>query len=328
MHSFDVNHTTDLSTTHATDVHRVAVLGATGSIGTAAAEVLASLNRVDPENRWQMWAASGHHHLAPLVELADAADPKPERLVFSCPQAAEAFLDSNDASRRYKIGVGADALVEIASCDEVDTLVAAIVGRAGLESTLAAIQAGKRVALANKETMVVAGPLVQRAMAESGAELLPVDSEHSAIFQALGDWASATARSPSESAESSPSPAKPRKLILTASGGPFRTWCKDKIAAATPKSALAHPTWKMGAKTTIDSATMMNKALEVIEARWLFDIPADQIEVVVHPQSIIHSMVEYDDGSLIAQMSPPDMRLPYSVCSDLPAAAALSRSIA
>jgi 1-deoxy-D-xylulose-5-phosphate reductoisomerase len=192
-------------------------------------------------------------------------------------------------------------LVAAAEADEVDIVVAAIVGRAGLESTLAAVRAGKRVALANKETLVIAGPVVSRAMETSGAELLPVDSEHSAIFQCIG---------------SSDSP--PKKLILTASGGPFRTWTTQQMEAATPASALAHPTWKMGPKITIDSATMMNKSLEIIEARWLFGLGADSIEVVVHPQSIIHSMVEFEDGSVIAQLSPPDMRLPIQYALTYP----------
>jgi 1-deoxy-D-xylulose-5-phosphate reductoisomerase len=184
---------------------------------------------------------------------------------------------------------------------EVDIVVSAIVGRAGLESTLAAIESGKRVALANKETMVVAGPLVRGLQEKSRAELLPVDSEHSAIFQCI------------EGTESAP-----KKLILTASGGPFRTWTHEQMSQATPDSALAHPTWDMGRKITVDSATMMNKALEVIEARWLFDMPAESIEVVVHPQSIIHSMVEFVDGSVLAQLSPPDMRLPIQYALTYP----------
>jgi 1-deoxy-D-xylulose-5-phosphate reductoisomerase len=176
----------------------------------------------------------------------------------------------------------------------VQVVVAAIVGRAGLESTLGGIASGKRVALANKETLVVAGPIVQRMLQEGNAELIPVDSEHSAIFQCLQ-------AAPRDFAH---------RLILTASGGPMRCWTREKMSNATPEQALAHPTWRMGKKITIDSATMMNKALEIIEARWLFGFPADMIEVVVHPQSVVHSMVEFVDGSVISQMSPPDMRLP------------------
>lgn len=278
----------------------VAVLGATGSIGTAAAEVIGHLNRTDPENRWRLWAASGHQNLDALEAVArqaacDGGDVP--RLIFSDPQAAESkaaaerFAALTDDSDRLR--TGAEQLVIAARDPEVDVVVAAIVGRAGLESTVAAVEAGKRVALANKETLVVAGGLVRQRIRQSGGQLLPVDSEHSAIWQCLSD---------------SSSPAK--RLILTASGGPFRSSSRSEMENATPEDALAHPTWQMGQKISIDSATMMNKALEIIEARWLFDVTADQIEVMIHPQSIIHSMVEFDDGSLLAQMSPPDMRLP------------------
>ena len=273
----------------------VAVLGATGSIGTGAVDVLRNLNRVDPEHRWRLWAASGHRNAQQLVDLARSADHPPQRLIFSDP-TAEAPTDLE-----FDVHRGADSLVEAAGHPEVDAVVASIVGRAGLESTLEAIRKGKRVALANKETLVVAGPVVSEAAEQSDAEILPVDSEHSAIFQCIG-----SCQSP------------PKKLILTASGGPFRTWTTEQMQAAGPESALAHPTWEMGPKITIDSATMMNKALEIIEARWLFGLPAEQIEVVVHPQSIIHSMVEFQDGSVIAQLSPPDMRLPIQYALTYP----------
>ena len=281
-------------------LQNVAVLGATGSIGTATVDVLNHLNSVDPEHRWRMWAASGHRNLGCLAKMADSVAEVPERLVLSDSQAAANFSGDGRLAD-VKVSVGADALVEAAIAPEVDVVVAAIVGRAGLESTLAAFDHGKRVALANKETLVVAGPLVQQRIAKSGAEMLPVDSEHSAIFQCMSACES-----------------KPRRLILTASGGPFRQWSTEQMQQATPKSALAHPTWEMGPKITIDSATMMNKSLEVIEARWLFDLPADKIEVVVHPQSIIHSMVEFEDGSIIAQLSPPDMRLPIQYALTYP----------
>ncbi|TWU58480.1 1-deoxy-D-xylulose 5-phosphate reductoisomerase [Rubripirellula tenax] len=289
----------------------VAVFGATGSIGTATAEVIAHLNRVDTQLKWRMWAASGHRNLERLAQIVSAADPAPHRAVLSDPTFADSDRARQIATVRpgMSITYGPDALVEVAQSPEVDIVVAAIVGRAGLESTLAAVEAGKRVALANKETLVVAGPLVRRAMVASGAEILPVDSEHSAIFQCMGTSASPSTTQP---------PPKPKKLILTASGGPFRTWTKEQMQAATVESALAHPTWNMGAKISIDSATMMNKSLEIIEARWLFDLPADAIEVVVHPQSIIHSMVEFDDGSVIAQMSPPDMKLPIQYALTYP----------
>lgn len=284
----------------------VAVLGATGSIGTATAEVLSHLNQVDPENRWRLWAASGHKNLDVLGKIAAGASSHggvPRQILFSDPEVSSenavppSLRDLRAAGAELRFGP--DQLVQAASHQDVDFVVAAIVGRAGLESTIAAVQAGKRVALANKETLVVAGGLVRRTLAESGARLMPVDSEHSAIWQCVSDTACLEEQ-----------PRSVKKLILTASGGPFRTASKEEMAAATSTSALAHPTWQMGRKITIDSATMMNKALEIIEARWLFDIPADRIEVVVHPQSIIHSMVEFDDGSVLSQMSPPDMRLP------------------
>ncbi|MEM8668317.1 MAG: 1-deoxy-D-xylulose-5-phosphate reductoisomerase [Planctomycetota bacterium] len=279
----------------------VAVLGATGSVGTATIDVLENLNRVDPHSTWNLWAASGHRNLDLLFQLARRFDDPP-RLILSDLGVAEKCLQDRDPSGYGGvIEQGAEALVSVAEAAEVDVVVASIVGRAGLESTLAAVHAGKRVALANKETLVVAGPVVSQAGKTSGAQLLPVDSEHSAIFQCI-------------QAANSP----PKKLILTASGGPFRTWTQKEMEAATRDSALAHPTWDMGPKITIDSATMMNKALEIIEARWLFDLPADAIEVVVHPQSIIHSMVEFEDGSVIAQLSPPDMRLPIQYALTYP----------
>ena len=238
---------------------KVAVLGATGSIGTATIDVLEHLNSVDPESGWHAWAISAHRNASNLKRIAESLATPPARLIVSDPRAAAGTpeLSAGDALR-----VGEQALVEAAAHPEVDTVVAAIVGRAGLESTLAAVDAGKRVALANKETLVVAGPIVRGRMSASDAEVLPVDSEHSAIFQCIGREA-----------------AQVRRVILTASGGPFRTWTREQMEAATPESALAHPTWEMGPKITVDSATMMNKALEVIEARWLFDVPAEAIEV-------------------------------------------------
>jgi 1-deoxy-D-xylulose-5-phosphate reductoisomerase len=230
-----------------------------------------------------------------LLQLAQRFVRPPQRLIASDVGAV------GNLGGGVEFQVGPEALVAAARAEAVDIVVAAIVGRAGLESTLAAVEAGKRVALANKETLVVAGPLVRQMIGSSGAELLPVDSEHSAIFQCI-------------QAAGSP----PKRLILTASGGPFRTWTTDQMRAASPESALDHPTWDMGPKITIDSATMMNKALEIIEARWLFCLPAEAIEVVIHPQSIIHSMVEFQDGSLIAQLSPPDMRLPIQYALTYP----------
>ncbi len=272
---------------------RVAILGATGSVGSAAVDVLRHLAASDRDCRWRLHGISGHANLAGLHQIA--CDLSPRRVVLSdgdCDAAARSPLDSWAKRTGARIDVGAERLVDLAADPEVDTVVAAIVGRAGVESTLAAVAAGKRVALANKETLVVAGDLVTQAAKQSGAELLPVDSEHSAIFQCLASGAA------------------PARLVLTASGGPFRNWTVPQMQQATVDQALAHPTWQMGRKISIDSATMMNKALEIIEARWLFDIPADQIAVVIHPQSIIHSMVEMIDGSTLAQISQPDMRLP------------------
>lgn len=278
----------------------VAVLGATGSIGTATDEVISHLNRIDPKQQWRLWAASGHQNLGKLEEMARHAIAEGyglQRLVFSdattiSPESVAARFSQHglDSSQ---LRFGAEQLVEAAQDKSVDVVVAAIVGRAGLESTIAAVESGKRVALANKETLVVAGGLVSERLAASGGQLMPVDSEHSAIWQCLAD-----------------SPCPPKRLILTASGGPFRSSSRAEMLNATPEDALAHPTWQMGRKISIDSATMMNKALEIIEARWLFDVSADQIEVMIHPQSIIHSMVEFSDDSVLAQMSPPDMRLP------------------
>jgi 1-deoxy-D-xylulose-5-phosphate reductoisomerase len=197
-------------------------------------------------------------------------------------------------SSRTELLFGEEGIERVAADPQVDTVVSGIVGAAGLRGTWVALEAGKRVCIANKETLVVAGPLVMDLARRRGARVLPVDSEHSAIFQAL----------------QSGQPGEVRRIVLTASGGPFRGWTAEQLEKVTPEQALAHPTWNMGKKITIDSATLMNKALEVIEAKWLFGLAVEQIEVVVHPQSIVHSMVEFVDGSIIAQMSPPDMKLP------------------
>ncbi len=290
-------------------VRNVLVLGSTGSIGTATINVLRNLNQVDPEHHWRLWGASAHSKSDALISIQSealtwnphCANKTPCRLLFSDKDLGNAFLSSHPHIPKATVGIGPESLIEAAQNPEVDAVVAAIVGRAGLESTLAAIEAGKRVGLANKETMVVAGPVVQKMAKTTNAELLPVDSEHSAIFQCMQGGTN-----------------RPKKIILTASGGPFRTWNKKEMSEATLESALSHPTWEMGPKITIDSATMMNKALEVIEARWLFDLPAESIEVVVHPQSIIHSMVEFEDGSVLAQMSPPDMQLPIQYALTYP----------
>ncbi|MFG0265986.1 MAG: 1-deoxy-D-xylulose-5-phosphate reductoisomerase [Rhodopirellula sp. JB055] len=327
-------------------ISRVAVLGATGSIGVATLDVIENLNRCDPQFAWEVSSVSGHSQIDFLIELASGCHTPPQSVVVSNtdkhPQAAQALQTAaaQSASRltsHCQLDVGPDALVRAATAKDVDVVVAAIVGRAGLESTLAAVHAGKRVALANKETLVVAGPVVTQAAADNAAELLPIDSEHSAIFQCLAESRArqshaaalnsaadpSAATSARDQFQSTPAPAKThwpgvRRLILTASGGPFRDWTTAQMRGATVEQALAHPTWKMGEKITIDSASMMNKALEVIEAKWLFDVPADKIEVVVHPQSLIHSLVEFEDGSLIAQVSPPDMRMPIQYALTYP----------
>lgn len=272
----------------------VAVLGATGSIGAATLKVLDELG--EP---WRAVAVSAHSRIEELVQSVQ--DLELDYLAGTCEKAVEG-IQANQLPASCKLLRGPDALIEIAESPKVDTVVAAVVGAAGMMSTLAAAKAGKRLALANKEALVVAGSLVTQALSESGGEMLPVDSEHSAIFQAI------------RAGESK----QVERIVLTASGGPFRTWTKEAIQSATVDDALAHPTWQMGRKITIDSATMMNKALEVIEARWLFDLPADKIQVVVHPQSIIHSMVEFVDGSVIAQLSPPDMKLPIQYALTYP----------
>jgi 1-deoxy-D-xylulose-5-phosphate reductoisomerase len=209
-------------------------------------------------------------------------------------------LDQFPASRQ--LSFGADEIVKLVENSGCDVVVSSIVGAAGLAGTWAAVEAGKIIAVANKETLVVAGPLVMARAAETGATFLPVDSEHSAIFQALQSGRRSDVK----------------RVILTASGGPFRGYSRAQLAGVTREAALNHPTWDMGPKVTIDSATLMNKALEVIEAKWLFGLEADQIEVVVHPQSLIHSLVEFADGSCIAQLSPPDMKLPIQLALTWP----------
>jgi len=268
------------------DPLRVAVLGSTGSIGRSTVDVIAaSRGRLVPHllAAWRSTAA--------LLEQARRL--RPRWVVVGDPIAAAA-ITAGDLPTGTGLAVGPERLDELVTDPAIDRVVSAIVGAAGLRSTWAAIEAGKTVALANKETLVMAGPLVMRRAAETGARIIPVDSEHSAIHQAL-----ACGR-----------PAEVERLVLTASGGPFRTRSRDSLAGVTPEEALRHPTWSMGPKITIDSATMMNKALELIEARWLFGLPASRLAVVVHPQSIVHSLVEFVDGAVIAQLGPPDMRLP------------------
>lgn len=272
----------------------IAVFGSTGSIGTNALEVIAA-----SEGRLNVTALSAHSKLRQLVEHARQFRP---RWVVATDALRAREFDWSDLPAGTELLVGADALADVAASPDVDLVLAAIVGSAGLRSTWAALDAKKLVALANKETLVMAGSLVMRLAAERGATILPVDSEHSAIFQALR----AGRRD------------ELRRVVLTASGGPFRELSREQLKQVTVDDALAHPTWDMGPKITVDSATMMNKALEIIESRWLFNLPIDQIGVVIHPQSIVHSFVEFVDGSVIAQLGPPDMKLPIQYALDYP----------
>jgi 1-deoxy-D-xylulose-5-phosphate reductoisomerase len=267
-------------------VTNVAVLGSTGSIGRSTLEVIAA-----SAGRLRAVGLSAHANTGLL--LGQAQNVRPQTIVVTDPAAA-ARQDWSALPPGVQLAVGPEAAARLAADPAVDIVVSAIVGSAGLRGTWAALDAGKTVALANKESLVVGGPLVTELARQRNARILPVDSEHSALFQSL----QAGRRE------------EVRRVILTASGGPFRTFTTEQLAAVTVADALAHPTWAMGPKITVDSATLMNKALEIIEARWLFELSADQIAVMIHPQSIVHSMVEYRDGSVIAQLSPPDMKLP------------------
>ena len=271
---------------------RLAILGSTGSVGEQTLAVVKAF-----PDRFRVTALAAGRQVEKLAQQVEQF--RPERV--SVADAAGADQLRAKVGDAVEICVGQAGLLAVAQ-HPADLLVASLVGAVGLAPTLAAIEAGRDVALANKEVMVMAGALVRRAVAEHGVTLLPVDSEHSAIFQALAGHRRADLQ----------------RLILTASGGPFRTWDADRIAAASIEQALAHPNWDMGPKISIDSATLMNKGLEVIEARWLFDVPPEQIEVVVHPQSIVHSLVEYCDTSVLAQLGMPDMRVPIAVALAYP----------
>jgi len=267
-------------------VKRIAILGSTGSIGTQALEVI----RANPE-RFRVDVLSTNNRTDLLIQ--QAVEFLPEVVVVG---NQEKYPQVRDALKGYRIRVlsGREGLNEAVKLPGTEVVLSALVGYAGLEPTIGAIEAGKNIALANKETMVIAGELVTRLARRKNVSILPVDSEHSAIFQCLiGEEEN-----------------KAEKIILTASGGPFRNLPADKLHEVTLEDALRHPNWCMGSKITIDSASLMNKGLEIIEARWLFGLSPDQIEVVIHPQSIIHSMVQFRDGSIKAQMGLPDMRLP------------------
>ncbi len=274
---------------------RVAVLGSAGSIGTNALDVIRHL-----PDHLELAGLATHSRWEELAEQCQEFKP---RVAILTDATAHARADRSRFPRETELLSGPDAAADLAAAPDVDIVLSAVVGAAGLNSTWAALEAGKTVALANKETLVVGGPLVMELVARRGAKILPVDSEHSAIFQALtGHTAEDVAR-----------------VVLTASGGPFRGKRAADLEVVKPQDALRHPTWQMGPKITIDSATLMNKALEVIEARWLFDLPAEKIDVIVHPESIVHSFVEFADGSVLAQLSPPDMRLPIQLALTHPA---------
>jgi 1-deoxy-D-xylulose-5-phosphate reductoisomerase len=275
------------------------LLGSTGSIGQSTLSVV----RLHPE-RFRVLALCAHRN-ADLL-LGQCREFKPRYALLGTPEAAAGL-----AGRLKAEGVatealhGEEALRQLAALPEADAVVAAIVGAAGLPPALAAAQAGKKVLLANKESLVMAGGLFMRTARGSGAQVLPVDSEHNAIFQSLP-------REFAQNPQAGIAPLGVKKLWLTASGGPFLRRSAEEIAKASPAQALAHPNWKMGKKVSIDSASLMNKGLEVIEAHWLFSAPPEQIEVAVHPQSIVHSLVEYADGSFLAQLGTPDMRVPIA----------------
>jgi 1-deoxy-D-xylulose-5-phosphate reductoisomerase len=271
----------------------IAILGSTGSIGTNSLDVIANF-----PNRFRVTYLTVHRNIDAL--RGQIKRFRPTAVVVLDPAAAEELRGQVDGTTT--VLTGTEALEEIVQGDDVDIVISSLVGFAGLKPTIRALEAGKRVALANKETLVAAGDLVMSTCRTHGAELLPVDSEHSAIFQCLVGEAYAHVS----------------KIILTASGGPFRTATESEMKQISVEQALNHPNWKMGNKITIDSATLMNKGLEVIEARWLFGVPPEKIDVVIHPQSIIHSMVEFVDGSVKAQLGIPDMKIPIQYALTYP----------
>ena len=273
----------------------IAILGATGSIGRSTLDVIAR-----HPDRFRAYALTANTQADELFELCVALRP-PLAVLGDASAAARLRSRLAAANLATEVLAGEAGLVAVAERPEVDAVMAAIVGAAGLAPTLAAARSGKKVLLANKEALVMAGPIFMAAVRASGAQLLPIDSEHNAIFQCLPPHAA-----------SGLAACGVRRILLTGSGGPFRTRSLAELAAVTPDEACAHPNWSMGRKISVDSATMMNKALEIIEAHWLFGAAPTQIEVVVHPQSVVHSMVEYADGSVIAQLGHPDMRTPIA----------------
>ena len=273
---------------------KITVLGATGSIGVSTLDVISR-----HPDRFEVVALTGHARIEALAEQCRRF--RPAYAVVGVPEAAKRLTGMLDDDAVTEVLHGPRALCEVACLPEIDAVMAAIVGAAGLPPTLAAARAGKRVLLANKEALVMAGAVFMAEVHRAGALLLPIDSEHNAIFQSMpGDYAGNMARG------------GVRRILLTASGGPFRETPVEQLQSVTPAQAVAHPNWLMGRKISVDSATMMNKGLEVIEAHWLFNAPADRIEVVIHPQSVIHSLVDYADGSVLAQLGNPDMRTPIA----------------
>ncbi len=282
-------------------MQQITILGATGSIGKSTLDVLAR-----HPLQFQVYALTANSQWQRLFEQCQQFKPR-YAVLLDADAAEQLQAQIQQAGLATEVLQGAAALEQVASAPEVNLVMAAIVGAAGLKSALAAAQAGKRVLLANKESLVMSGQIFMRAVQDHQATLLPIDSEHNAIFQAMprdanGDLAAMGVR----------------RILLTASGGPFRTAPLDSLGTVTPEQACAHPNWVMGRKISVDSATMMNKGLEVIEAHWLFNASADQIQVVVHPQSVIHSMVEYIDGSVLAQLGNPDMRTPIAYALGFP----------
>jgi 1-deoxy-D-xylulose-5-phosphate reductoisomerase len=279
---------------------RLAILGSTGSIGTQVLDLV----RLFPD-RFEISGLAGGRNAALLQSQVE--EFRPRWVALADREDAAAFRLPDPQGPAPQIFWGPEGLDLIAGLPEADLVVSALVGAVGLKPTLTAIRAGKTIALANKEPLVMAGELIMEEARRRNVALLPVDSEHSAVFQALQGQSGQDLK----------------RIILTASGGPFRTWSVEKMAAVTGPQALSHPTWKMGPKITVDSATLMNKGLEVMEARWLFGVSLDRISVVIHPQSVVHSLVEFRDGSLLAQMGPPDMRLPIAYALSYPERLAL-----
>ncbi len=284
-----------------TNKRQICILGSTGSIGVNTLDVI-RLHR----DKFDVVGLSANASVDKI--FAQCLEFQPKTVVMVSESHAEQLVSrlASENLDYIKVKSGVDALVEFAHSKDSDTVIAAIVGAAGLMPTLAAVQAGKRVLLANKEALVTSGAIFIEAVKQSGAQLLPIDSEHNAIFQSL-PWQEQARVGHCQLAQNGIS-----KILLTGSGGPFRTWKTSELEHVTPSQACAHPNWDMGRKISVDSATMMNKGLEFIEAKWLFNIKADDIQVVLHPQSTIHSMVQYKDGSVIAQMGNPDMRTPIA----------------